>query len=191
MVLMLLVTSCATAQTTIEQKAELLGTSGESKSAYHVVAGYQGENSHGHEVRLESEGALIAIEKTHREKIGAPQELDLSRFKYNQKYLNNEARLEHLKKITDDPKVMFISHIVSYEYGHSSEESSNISFLHNVYQPSVSLPCSTHDETLTLYEQGWHALNCAEEKLGMMLADAASGGGTFHSYCGYVNGLEQ
>ena len=167
---MLFSSGCATAQTEVDIRAESLGTSSKSLSTYHVVAGYEDKDRSEHKVKLEYEGALIAIEKALRENICAPKGFDTARFRYPDS--SNKARLANMKRITDDPKTMFISHIVTYDKGTSSSVSAKIPFLHNVYRPGAT-PCETEKDPSSPYKQGWDALNKLEGELSYKLANAS------------------
>ncbi len=160
--LILFASGCATAQTAIDIRAESLGTSSSSLSAYHVVAGYEDKSRSEHKVKLDYEGALIGIEKALRPNICAPKGFDTDRFQYPDS--SNKARLSNMKRITDDPKTMFISHIVTYEKGDSSNVLSKIPFLHNAYRPQTA-PCKTEKDPSSPYKQGWDALNQLEVEL--------------------------
>ena len=167
MFLMLILTSCATAQTPFEKKERSLGTYGKSLSTYHKVAKDDGE------VFLDHDGVLIGIEKAYRDKLCITTKgIDLERFKKPSESVPNEIRRENLERITDDGKVMFISHMTTYKKEGALDALPNVEFLHNVYTQEESVSCEKLAPSKSPYRQGWEALEKVEAQLEEKLLTA-------------------
>ena len=153
-------------QTQFENKERRLGTNGESKRIYHHIAAYP------YSISINHDGFIVGVEKARRNNIGIAhiKELDTSRFILPPGE-ESELRRRHMDKVTDDTKVMFVSHVLAYEpdtpYDPTTTSHARFSprFIHNAYPErgvKTQSVCSLVHETASHYEKGWQALELLE-----------------------------
>lgn len=178
--------------------AETLDLGGRTTSRYHVLA----ENPFGH--GLMTEGYLIGIEKSPKALLGiaAPDDDGLTgylrRFRLvePQNHASERDRANHLLKVMDDEKSMFVSHVLAYEPDerevgtaqmreHPRQNRFRTRFLYNLhpaayggrrYSPYPNIPLVEADSKQA-YESGWRALEISlKQEIGTKLkaANAAS-----------------
>jgi pimeloyl-ACP methyl ester carboxylesterase len=142
---------------------EGLGTAEESLAIYHhVVREPRGKNS-----KLNHEGYLIGIEKADTEIIGTQRGLDTTRFHITKGWMN-QGRMQHLNRVTNDGKKMFVSHLVAFD---PVSRGTKTRFIHSAYplksdfKKSPRRGCPAIDPKATFYEQGWKALDVLECEL--------------------------
>jgi len=137
------------------EKEKKLGTHGKSKQIYHEVV------KDPLSIKLDYEGFLIGIEKSENSRIGAPEVLDASRFRFRDNSPGSEARRQLLERVSDDGKTMFVSHLVAYDISQNNGQPVQPRFIHNVY-PTPDFPVKSDCGSILKadeYEQGWEAMS--------------------------------
>lgn len=179
---------CATPKGELEIREHELGTHGKSMEIYHSLA------VNPHDRILNHEGYLVAVEKVPREGkgINAPKNLDTDKFRLpvlikplaqgkDSKITQtaHEARKAHMAGVTDDGKVMLVSHIIAYENEGATGSEFKPRFVHNIYpsptEVKLESPCSSKIDNIGYYEQGWRAIDWVECEIRekMISAEAA------------------
>ena len=188
--------ACSNPSANILEKDETRLETGDDLAQYHYLV------KEPYSVGLSHEGYIIGIEKSPRTKIGNPfvNSLDTGRFRYwttadhktNDK-TRTEARNSHIKRVADDGKSMFVSHILSYCIEPSRAERFAVSPLYLGYNPNGFLnngssksnarpdPCVderhtgapiSSDNSPRYYETGWAALDTLGRNIEKKLTDA-------------------
>lgn len=145
-------------------------------------------------IGLQHDGFIVGIEKSPKDLIFYPEDLegefDNRRFRkwqasddlVGKEHLS--ARNQQFENILDDPKAMFVSHIIGYEQKEDRPGSHIPSLLYSSYK---NHGFSSHDENLFSndrklnckitapkgqhYERGWQALDCLKEKIDAKLGE--------------------
>lgn len=133
---------------------------------------------------LNHEGFIVGIEKTPKGLIGYPfgRNYDDKRFKLwdetpgEAQYL--EARNAHFKRVTSDPKSVFVSHILEYGFDAKGTVRFDVRPLYTAYRssgfagPRSDTPCVTEGGEKKEYVNSWKALDCLKVAVDKMLAAA-------------------
>lgn len=179
--------------------AEQLALDGRTTSRYHFLA----ENPFGH--GLMTEGYLIGIEKSPKALLGIDDHDRLAGYRRRFRLIEAQdsetarARAQHLLKVLDDEKSMFVSHIIAYEpdaaerssaafRGHPAQNRLRTRFLYNVhpaayggrrYSPYSEVPL-VDVEPSQPYESGWQALETSlKQEIAAKLRAARAAGSPY------------
>jgi len=156
-------------------------------------------------VGLRHDGFIVGIEKSPKTIIGFgnSEAFDKTRFKPwgpyegpsgtdEERIWNDhlEARIQHFRKVTNDPKSMFVSHILEYGLD-EGQVRMNVSPLYLAYRKSGfadqpdPLPCppaepAAEEEKKPIeYRCGWKALDLLHDRIKRKLRDAAAKGNAY------------
>ena len=132
---------------------------------------------------LNHEGFIIGIEKTPKGLIGYPfgRAYDNRRFKLWQGSADDQylaARNEHFKRVTADPKTVFVSHILEYGFDAKGTVRFDVRPLYTAYRPNgfagprSATPCGTETGEKKAYRNSWKALDCLQVAVDAKLAAA-------------------
>lgn len=125
-------------------------------------------------IGLNHAGFIIGIEKSPNGLIGYPfgRGYDDDRFRPWNRGDDNEggqyleARNDHFRRVTDDPKSVYVSHILEYGLGSDGAVLTEISPLYLAYEKSGfagqtnGSPCAPKPGGLESYAKTWKALDC-------------------------------
>lgn len=182
----LVLPGCASkADDPISKREAELGTDGKTTSTYHALA------RHPHGLGFMHEGFIVAVEKSPHSKVGGAKGPDSLLIDTGSDYLRaNPGRREHLDRVTNGSKVMYVSHILAFEPDRSSKVAQprmTPRFLYNLYPDAgvktepACMPAKDDRHEDSPYGDTWHALEILRCELRLKF-DAAEARGLPYSH---------
>ncbi|WP_138472175.1 hypothetical protein [Poseidonocella sp. HB161398] len=163
--------SSAADEDTVEVAAEQFGTTG-PKSRYHLLA------ARPYIAPLNQQGYIVAIEKARRDRIGVGfKGHDTKRLNFQDKSYQSPKDYANQKgtfnKVMDDPKIMFVSHILRYA------PTDGDAGMRTILQYSAYTADEGGDPPSSTYENGWDRLARLEGSLEKDIVAAKQSGHPF------------